>query len=150
MTLYTLESLKERNTAYAEKITPATVDYINRLIKAVEQSRTDKPQPLDDVDFTSEYGKHTEHATIDGESMTNGNRSTICEDCTPEPVIKDGGRVTAYIGCGGAFYKYNAEKMRYIGKAAKTCKIYGGDYLSGYFPIYFDCEVSRFEYNAQD
>ncbi len=149
MTLYTLESLRERNAANAANITPATVAYINRLIQAVEQSRTDKPQPLDDVDFTSEYGKHTEHATIDGESVTNGNRSTICESCTPKPVIKDDGRVTAYIGCGGAFYGYDAQKMHYLGKVAKTCMLYGGDYLGGYFPIYFDCEVSRFEYNAQ-
>ncbi len=68
------------------------------------------------------------------------NKATINKKarCTPEPTIKKDGTVTAYIGCGGAFYSYNSEKMVYKGKAFKTCKIYGGYYLSGYYPIYFD------------
>ncbi len=79
------------------------------------------------------------------------NKATINKKarCTPEPTIKKDGTVTAYIGCGGAFYSYNSEKMVYKGKAFKTCKIYGGDYLSGYYPIYFDCLVSNFEYDAR-
>ena len=146
---YTLKQLREQNRAYAEQITPALLEHVNRLITAVEQTRTDKPQPLDNVDFTTEYGERTEHATIDGQSVTNNYATTICEHATPEPVIKDDGTVTAYIGCGGAFYGYNADKMKYKGTTAKTCKIYGGDYLSGYFPIYFDCTVSSFEYDAR-
>lgn len=146
---YTLEQLREQNRAYAEYITAETLEHINALIKAVEQSRTNKPQPLDCVDFISEYGERTEHATIDGQSVTNNYKTTICEHATPEPVIKENGTVTAYIGCGGAFYGYNADKMKYKGTTAKTCKIYGGDYLSGYFPIYFDCTVSNFEYDAR-
>lgn len=146
---YTLEQLREQNRAYAEQITPALLEHVNRLITAVEQTRTDRPQPLDNVDFTTEYGERTEHATIDGQSATNNYETTICEHATPEPVIKDDGTVTAYIGCGGAFYGYNADKMKYKGTTAKTCKIYGGDYLSGYFPIYFDCTVSSFEYDAR-
>ncbi len=146
---YTLEQLRERNRAYAEQITPALLEHVNRLVTAVEQTRTNKPQPLDNVDFTNKYGERTEHATIDGQSVTNIYDTTICEHATPEPVIKDDGTVTAYIGCGGAFYGYNADKMKYKGTTAKTCKIYGGDYLSGYFPIYFDCTVSSFEYDAR-
>lgn len=145
---YTLEQLREQNTAYANRITPELCEYINKLVEQVEHTRTDKPQPLDDVDFTTEYGEHTEHATIDGQSVTNGYKSTICEHCTPEPIIKESGAVTAYIGCGGAFYRYNAEKMKYKGKTTKTCKIYGGEY-GDYFPIYFDCTVSSFEYDAR-
>lgn len=146
---YTLEQLRENNRAYAERITPALLEHVNRLVTAVEQTRTNKPQPLDNVDYTTECGKRTEHATIDGQSVTNNYKSTICEHCTPEPIIKDKGAVTSYIGCGGAFYGYNADKMKYKGTTAKTCKIYGGDYLSGYFPIYFDCIVSSFEYDAR-
>lgn len=146
---YTLEQLREQNRAYTEQITPALLEHVNRLIERAEQTRTNKPQPLDNVDFTTEYGERTEHATIDGQSVTNNYETTICEHATPEPVIKDDGTVTAYIGCGGAFYGYNADKMKYKGTTAKTCKIYGGDYLSGYFPIYFDCTVSNFEYDAR-
>ncbi len=147
---YTLKELQERNTAYADKITPAIVEHVNRLIDAVEQSRTDKPQPLDEVDYIGEYGDRAEHSTIDGESWEgNPYPLTICEHCTPEPVIKEGGRVTAYIGCGGSFYRYDAAKMRYIGKTPKTCKIYGGGHIEGYYPVYFDCTVSKFEYNAK-
>lgn len=147
---YSIEQLQEQNRAYAEQITPALLEHVNKLIEAVEQTRTDKPQPLDNVDFISEYGEHAERATIDGQSVTNDYKSTICEHCTPEPIINDDGTVTAFIGCGGAFYGYNCDKMKYIGTTQKTCKIYGGDYLSGYFPIYFDCTVSSFEYDARN
>lgn len=93
----TIEQLREQNTAYADRITAATLKHINKLIEAVEQTRTEHPQPLDDVDFTTEYGERTEHATIDGQSVTNNYKTTICEHCTPEPIIKDDGTVTAYI-----------------------------------------------------
>lgn len=148
--IYTLEQLKKRNAAEADRITAATLERVNGLINAVEQSRTSNPQPLDDVNYISEYGEHTEHATIDGLSVSNDYKTTICEHCTPETVIMKDGKITAYIGCGGAFYEYNADKMKYIGTTLKTCKIYGGDYLSGYFPIYFDCKVSRFIYDARN
>lgn len=148
--IYALNQLKYQNRAYAERITTTLLEHVNRLIVAVEQSRTDRPQPLDDVDYINEYGEITEHATIDGQNATNNYKATICEHCTPEPVMKDDGTVTAYIGCGGAFYSYNADKMNYKGKIAKTCKIYGGDYLAGYFPVYFECIVSNFKYDAQE
>lgn len=147
---YTLEQLRKQNSAYAEYITAETLEHVNALIKAVEQSRTNRPQPLDCVDFISEYGERTEHATIDGENVASEYRTTICEHCTPEPVIKDGGTVTAYTGCGGAFHSYNADKMEYKGTTAKTCKIYGSDkYGFEHFPIYFDCTVSAFKYDAR-
>ena len=146
---YTLEQLRERNKEYAERITPALLERVNHLITTVEQTRTDKPQPLDNVDFTSKYGERTEHATIDGKSVTSIYETTICEHATPEPYIKDDGTVTAFIGCGGAFYSYNADKMKYKGTTAKTCKIYGGSYTPGYFPIFFDCTVSTFRYDAR-
>lgn len=146
---YTIEQLKQQNTAYAGKINNTLLEHVNKLIEQVEQSRTDKPQPLDNVDFINEYGEHTEHATIDKLSIHNNYKPTICEHCIPEPMIQKNGIVTAYIGCGGAFYYYEAEKMIYKGRTAKTCKISGGDYLSGYFPIYFDCLVSNFEYDAR-
>lgn len=133
---YTLEQLKEQNSAYAEYITVETLEHVNALIKAVEQSRTNRPQPLDNVDFISEYGERTEHATIDGENVASEYKTTICEHCTPEPVIKDGGTVTAYIGCGGAFHSYNADKMEYTGTTAKTCKIYGSDKYGFHYCIY--------------
>lgn len=65
---YTLKQLREQNRAYAEQITPALLEHVNRLITTVEQTRTNKPQPLDNVDFTTEYGERTEHATIDGQN----------------------------------------------------------------------------------
>lgn len=147
--IYNLEQLKEQNAADAYRITAETLERVNGLIKAVEQSRTTTPQPLDDVDFITIYGEHTEHATIDSVSVSNNYKTTVCEHCTPEPVIMEGGTVTAFIGCGGAFYPYNADKMRYIGKFNKTCKIYCGDLIKGFYIVYFDCEVSRFSYDAR-
>ena len=149
---YTLEQLRERNKAYAERITPALLERVNHLITTVEQTRTDKPQPLDNVDFTSKYGERTEHATI-GQNTPPVDariRKQYPEHSTPKPVIKADGTVTAFIGCGGAFCDYNADKMKYKGTTAKTCRICGGDYLSGYFPIYFDCTVSTFRYDATE
>lgn len=147
---YTQKDLQERNAAYADKITPAIVERVNRLIAAVEQSRTDKPQPLDEVDYIGANGERAERSTIDGESWEGHPYPlTICEHCTPEPVIKEGGRVTAYIGCGGCFHHYDADKMHYIGRTSKTCKIYEGRHIEGFFPVYFDCTVSKFEYNAK-
>lgn len=147
--LYTLEQLKAENTFDAERITAAHVEEINGYIKEIEQSRTDKPQPFDDVDFTTEYGEHTEHATIDGESMTSVYKTTICENGIPHPVRQDDGTLSACIGCGGAFYPYNTDKMEYIGTVEKRCKIYAGDFISGYFSIYFRVTVSRFRYDAR-
>ena len=149
--LYTLEQLRAEND-YIDRprITAAHLNEINDYIKAIEQTRTEQPQPFDDVDFTNEYGQHTEHATIDGESLTNVYLSTICENGIPHPVKKDDGTITASIGCGGAFYPYDPPKMEYIGTARKRCKIYAGDFIGGYFTIYFRAAVSRFRYDARN
>lgn len=145
---YTLEDLKKNNTAYACKITAELCDHINKLVERIEQTRTDRPQPLDNVDYTDEYGQRFEHATIESAGVTSLTPQ-ICEHCTIEPVIHDDGTVGGTVGCGGAFHKFNADKMTYKGTEQKTFKIYGGDYISGYYPIYFDCMVSSFEYDAR-
>ena len=126
---YTLEQLREENTYNAARIKAEHVKAINGYIKAIEQSRTQSPQPFDDVDFTNEYGQHTEHSTIDGESITSVYPSTICENGIPHPVHKGDGTITAAIGCGGAFNSYVPAKMEYIGTARKHCKIYAGDFI---------------------
>ena len=101
------------------------------------------------MDFTNEYGQRTEHATIDGESITSVYPSSICENGIPHPVDREDGTVTASIGCGGAFNPYDPAKMEYIGTARKRCKIYAGDFIGGYFSIYFYCTVSRFRYDER-
>ena len=146
---YTLEQLREQIRAYAEQIPPALLEHVNNLVEQIEQTRTDKPQPLDNVDFTTEYGEHFEHATIESAGVTSLTPQ-ICEHCTIEPVIYDDGTIGGTVGCGGAFHKFNADKMKYKGTEQKTFKIYGGDYISGYSPIYFDCTVSSFEYDARN
>lgn len=147
---YTLEQLREENAYNAARIKAEHVEAINGYIKAIEQSRTQSPQPFDDVDFTTEYGEHTEHATIDGESMTSVYKTTVCEHGIPRPVVLDDGKISAVIGCGGAFFPYDSEKMEYIGTAEKLCNIYAGDFICGYFSIYFRATVSRFRYDARN
>lgn len=148
--LYTLEQLREENDYTTRpRITAAHLTEINGYIEKIEQTRTEQPQPFDDVDFTNEYGQHTEHSTIDGESITSVYPSTICENGIPHPVHKGDGTITAAIGCGGAFNSYVPAKMEYIGTARKRCKIYAGDFIGGYFSIYFYCTVSRFRYDER-
>ena len=149
--LYTLEQLKEEND-YIDRprITAAHLNEINGYIKAIEQTRTEQPQPFDDVDFTTEHGQYTEHATIDGESMTSVYKTTVCEHGIPRPVVLDDGTISAVIGCGGAFYPYDPDKMEYIGTAEKRCQIITGDFIDGYFSIYFRATVSRFRYDARN
>ena len=148
--LYTLEQLREENTYNAAHIKAEHVEAINGYIKAIEQSRTTSPQPFDDVDFTTEYGQHTEHATIDGESMTSVYKTTVCENGIPRPVEQDDGTLSAVIGCGGAFYPYDPDKMEYIGTAEKRCQIITGGFIDGYSSIYFQATVSRFRYDARN
>ena len=147
---YTLEKLREENTYNAARIKAEHVEAINGYIKAIEQSRTQSPQPFDDVNFTTEYGQHTEHATIDGESMASVYKTTVCEHGIPRPVVLDDGKISAVIGCGGAFYPYDPDKMEYIGTAEKRCQIITGGFIEGYFSIYFRATVSRFRYDARN
>lgn len=37
-----------------------------------------------------------------------------------------------------------------IGTARKRCKIYAGDFIGGYFTIYFYCNVSHFRYDMRN
>lgn len=147
---YTLEQLREENTYNAAHIKAEHVEAINDYIKAIEQSRTQSPQPFDDVDFTTEYGQHTEHATIDGESMASVYKTTVCEHGIPRPVVLGDGKISAVIGCGGAFFPYDSKKMEYIGTTEKRCQIITGDFIWGYFSIYFRATVSRFRYDARN
>lgn len=68
----------------------------------------------------------------------------------PRPVEQDDGTLSAVIGCGGAFYPYDPDKMEYIGTAEKRCQIITGDFIEGYFSIYFQATVSRFRYDARN
>lgn len=148
--LYTLETLRAENTMNAKRITAAHVKKINDYIKTIEQTRTEQPQPFDDVDYIDEYGRHAEHATIDGESMKSVYKTTICETGTPRPVVLEDGSLSAVIGCGGAFNPYDAEKAQYIGTAEKRCEIAAGDIITGFFKIYFRATVSRFRYDERN
>lgn len=148
---YTLEKLREENYIVDRpRIKAEHVEAINSYIKAIEQSRTQSPQPFDDVDFITEYGEHTEHATIDGKSVTNPYLTTICEHGIPRPVEQDDGTLSALIGAGGGFHHYKPDKMEYIGTAEKRCQIITGDFIEGYFSIYFRATVSRFRYDARN
>lgn len=147
--LYTLEQLRAENSYNADRITAAHVNEINEYINKIESTRTATPQQFDDVDFVTECGEHTEHATIEGRNPAHPYKIAICERGTPSPTREDDGTLRAFIGAGGGSHDYDPAKMEYIGTAKKRCQIITGDFITGFFSIYFYCTVSRFYYNAQ-
>lgn len=143
-----LERLRNGNQTYAfgrEGITEHDLKKVNDIIARIEQSRTDKPQVLDVVEFTDEFGCYYPNAIIDGDTYYDGSM-VICENGCAYVSLDEMNVIHKSIS-GGSFPRIDREKLRCIGKKEKTFWTFSTMGAGANQGLYFNVEVSCFELN---
>lgn len=146
--MYTLEQLRKANPGYAygaNAITAADLEKVNRIIGRIEQTRTDKPQELDSVVYTDKYGEYYPNAIIDGNTYNDGG-TAICENGSAYVYLDKQNNPRGEIS-GGAFPQVNPDRMRYMGKIARTFWTFSTLGAGASLGLYFTALVSQFELN---
>lgn len=120
MKKYTVETLKKENYHfdYEHGITESDVMKVNKIIDAIENSRsTERIQVGDVVQYTNEYGEYFPHAMI-----TNIYDNTeICENGNMYTNIHEG--EFCHSTSGGSFSHHEMNGFTYIGKTTNTSLI---------------------------
>ena len=144
MTRYTVETLKKENYHFDNEhgITDADVTKANRIIDAIENSRsTEHIQVGDVVQYTNEYGEYFPHAMItklndDAEICEHGNMYTnIHED------------EFCHSTSGGSFSHHEMNGFTYIGKITNTFWTFGHNGACANGGVYFTATVNLWECN---
>ena len=147
----TLEELKNNNIGYTlgmDGITEADLQRVNCIIDKIEQTRTRKPQPLDTVEYTDEFGCHYPNAIIDGDTYRNGS-TALCECGSAYVSVSNDGMLGKSIS-GGAFPVIDKNQLRYLGKKEKMFWTFSTLGAGAQHGLFFKAEVSCFELNLRE
>lgn len=144
MKKYTVETLKKENYHfdYEHGITESDVMKVNKIIDAIENSRsTERIQVGDVVQYTNEYGEYFPHAMItniydDAEICENGNMYTN---------IHEG--EFCHSTSGGSFSHHEMKGFTYIGKTTRTFWTFGHNGACANGGVYFTATVNLWECN---
>lgn len=144
MKKYTVETLKKENYHfdYEHGITESDVMKVNKIIDAIENSRsTERIQVGDVVQYTNEYGDYFPHAMItniydDAEICENGNMYTN---------IHEG--EFCHSTSGGSFSHHEMKGFTYIGKTTRTFWTFGHNGACANGGVYFTATVNLWECN---
>lgn len=144
MKKYTVETLKKENYHfdYEHGITESDVMKVNKIIDAIENSRsTERIQVGDVVQYTNEYGDYFPHAMItniydDAEICENGNMYTN---------IHEG--EFCHSTSGGSFSHHEMKGFTYIGKTTRTFWTFGQNGACANGGVYFTATVNLWECN---
>lgn len=144
MKKYTVETLKKENYHfdYEHGITESDVMKVNKIIDAIENSRsTERIQVGDVVQYTNEYGEYFPHAMI-----TNIYDNTeICENGNMYTNIHEG--EFCHSTSGGSFSHYEMKGFTYIGKTTRTFWTFGHNGACANGGVYFTATVNLWECN---
>lgn len=144
MKKYTVETLKKENYHfdYEHGITESDVMKVNKIIDAIENSRsTERIQVGDVVQYTNEYGEYFPHAMI-----TNIYDNTeICENGNMYTNIHEG--EFCHSTSGGSFSHYEMKGFIYIGKTTRTFWTFGHNGACANGGVYFTATVNLWECN---
>ena len=147
----TLEELRDNNIDYAlgkDGITEADLRLVNGIIDKIEQTRTQKPQPLDVVEYTNSFGFYYPNAIIDDDTYRNGS-TVLCECGSSYVSVSDEGTLCKSVS-GGTFPVIDKDKLRYIGKKEKRFWTFSTLGAGPQHALYFKAEVSCFELNLRE
>ena len=144
MKKYTVETLKKENYHfdYEHGITESDVMKVNKIIDAIENSRsTERIQVGDVVQYTNEYGEYFPHAMItniydNAEISENGNMYTN---------IHEG--EFCHSTSGGSFSHHEMKGFTYIGKTTRTFWTFGHNGACANGGVYFTATVNLWECN---
>lgn len=144
MKKYTVETLKKENYHfdYEHGITESDVMKVNKIIDAIENSRsTERIQVGDVVQYTNEYGEYFPHAMI-----TNIYDNTeICENGNMYTNIHEG--EFCHSTSGGSFSHHEMKGFTYIGKTTRTFWTFGHNGACANGGVYFTTTVNLWECN---
>lgn len=144
MARYTVETLKKENYHfdYEHGITESDVMKVNKIIDAIENSRsTERIQVGDVVQYTNEYGEYFPHAMI-----TNIYDNTeICENGNMYTNIHEG--EFCHSTSGGSFSHHEMKGFTYIGKTTRTFWTFGHNGACANGGVYFTATVNLWECN---
>ena len=144
MKKYTVETLKKENYHfdYEHGITESDVMKVNKIIDAIENSRsTERIQVGDVVQYTNEYGEYFPHAMI-----TNIYDNTeICENGNMYTNIHEG--EFCHSTSGGSFSHHEMKGFTYIGKTTRTFWTFGHNGACANGGVYFTATVNLWECN---
>jgi hypothetical protein len=112
--MYTLKKLKQQNSSYDSdhRVTRDDVKKANRLVRAIEQSRSDT-QPVigDRVIYTDEYGTTYDWALFDGKSTYHDSYSLCERSYTPFVYLNKNGGISLSVS-GGAFPVISEKELK--------------------------------------
>nr|DAT99324.1 MAG TPA: protein of unknown function (DUF4121) [Caudoviricetes sp.] len=144
MKKYTVETLKKENYHfdYEHGITESDVMKVNKIIDAIENSRsTERIQVGDVVQYTNEYGEYFPHAMI-----TNIYDNTeICENGNMYTNIHEG--EFCHSTSGGSFSHHEMNGFTYIGKTTNIFWTFGHNGACANGGVYFTATVNLWECN---
>lgn len=144
MKKYTVETLKKENYHfdYEHGITESDVMKVNKIIDAIENSRsTERIQVGDVVQYTNEYGEYFPHAMI-----TNIYDNTeICENGNMYTNIHEG--EFCHSTSGGSFSHHEIKGFTYIRKTTRTFWTFGHNGACANGGVYFTATVNLWECN---
>lgn len=139
-----METLKKENYHfdYEHGITESDVMKVNKIIDAIENSRsTERIQVGDVVQYTNEYGEYFPHAMI-----TNIYDNTeICENGNMYTNIHEG--EFCHSTSGGSFSHHEMNGFTYIGKTTNTFWTFGHNGACANGGVYFTATVNLWECN---
>lgn len=147
----TLETLRSNNAGYAfgaNALDDGDLKIANDLIDKIESTRTTKPQTLDKIVYTDKYGGHYPNAMLENNKYFDG-LPCIVQHASAYVGLCNDGRI--YLSSSGGSYdgKKDVKQFRYIGKGTRTFWTWSSEGPGASHGIYFDAEVSCFEYKEE-
>lgn len=143
-----LETLRRDNQGYAfgaDALDKHDLKIVNDLIGRIESTRTREPQALDKIIYTDKYGGYYPNAMLEGDVYHDG-LPCIVQHASAHVGLDDGGSI--YLSSSGGVYdgKKDVNKFKYLGKGTRTFWTWSSEGPGASHGIYFDAEVSCFEY----
>lgn len=151
MAQITLEQLRENNKGYAygaDMLKERDLEIVNNLIKKIEGTRTEAPQPLDKIIYTDKYGGYYPDAMLEGDTYHDG-MPCIVQHASAHVYIRSDGTIGFSTSGGSYDGKKDIAKFEYIGKAERTFWTWSSAGAGASHGIYFQAEVSAFRYNER-
>jgi hypothetical protein len=146
---YDIESLIRANPSFhlEHLVTEHDVEKVNNHIKLIENTRSDTlPKAGDKILFTSKHGDYCPNTIIE---KVGEDEIYVCTGPTSPFIMPSDDGIYCSIS-GGPFETIQKKLLKYIGKQTAFFWLWGNCGACGNGGIYFEAEVSLWEYKAPD
>lgn len=153
MSRITLNQLRADNHLYAygaQDLDSYDLGKVNDLLTRIESTRNDRPQSLDKIIYTDEYGDYYPDALYEEDPYHDGLPCIVQNASAHVELCSDG--TLGFSTSGGVYVRKEKEdisKLKYIGKANRSFWTWSTAGPGAHRGIYFQAEVSLFEYNER-